>query len=244
MKRTLCAVTALALLGPWLATALAAQAPAIKKAYLGQAMSDFELPTLDGKTVRLSGLKGRNVLLVFPRVFYAPDGDCSICGYQYAELCDFYLREKWEKEFNLTVLYVFPFTADVTRAWLGRMPKMMEAVEEWKNPKAEDLKNEQVRRWMEMARAAFAKPYAFAPDSVPMPFFILLDAERKLSAGLDLFREEWSGAKAEQNIPAVFLLDGEGVVRFKLVGQHTMDRPPAAYLEKIMRAVLGKQGAV
>ena len=68
---------ALLALAALLAAPLAAQAAAIKKAYLGQSMSDFELATLDGKTVKLSALKGRNVMLVFPRVFYAVDGDCS-----------------------------------------------------------------------------------------------------------------------------------------------------------------------
>jgi peroxiredoxin len=217
---------------------LAAQAPAIRKAYLGQPMSDFELPALEGKTVKLSALKGRNVLLVFPRVFYAVDGDCSICGYQYAELADRCQAGKWREKFNLDVLVVFPFSAEVTRSWISRVPAMLAAVEEWKNPKQEDLKNEQVKRWMEIARQAYPKQYAFAAGAVPMPFPILLDEKRELSRGLDLFREEWSGGKGDQNIPAVFLLDSEGVVRFKLIGQHTLDRPSADYLEKIMAAVL------
>jgi len=71
-----------------------------------------------------------------------------------------------------------------------------------------------------------------------MPFTIVLDEQRELSRGLDLFRDEWSGGQGEQNIPSVFLLDREGVVQFKLVGQHTLDRPTAAYLAKIMEAVL------
>ncbi len=217
---------------------LAAQAPAIKKAYLGQPMSDFELATLDGKTVRLSALKGRNVMLVFPRVFYAAGGDCSICGYQYAELADRFQAGKWKERFNLDVLFVFPFSAELTRSWIARIPTMLAAVEEWKNPKEEDLKNEQVKRWMEIARQAFPRKYAFAAAAVPMPFPIILDEKRELSKGLDLFREEWSGGKGDQNIPSLFILDKEGVVRFKLIGQHTLDRPAADYLEKIMAAVL------
>jgi peroxiredoxin len=217
---------------------LAAQAPAIKKAYLGQPMSDFELATLDGKTVKLSALKGRNVMLVFPRVFYAVDGDCSICGYQYAELADQFQAGKWKERFNLDVLFVFPFSTEVTRSWIARIPAMLAAVEEWKNPKQEDLKNEQVKRWMEIARQAFPKKHAFAAAAVPMPFPILLDEKRELSRGLDLFREEWSGGKGDQNIPSLFILDKEGIVRFKLIGQHTLDRPAVDYLEKIMAAVL------
>jgi peroxiredoxin len=231
------AIIFLALAG-MMAAPLLSQAPAIKKAYLGQPMSDFELATLDGKTVKLSALKGRNVMLVFPRVFYAVDGDCSICGYQYAELDDFYRRDNWKEKFNLEILYVFPFSAEVTRAWMTRIPEMLEAVEGWKNPKAEDLKNEQVKRWMELARRAYPKKYMFSAANIPMSFAILIDEKRELSKGLDLFREEWAGGKGDQNIPAVFILDKDGVVQFKFIGQHTVDRPAADYLEKMMRALL------
>lgn len=239
MKNGICGtVLVLLALSGLLAPLLAAQAPAIKKAYLGQAMSDFELATLDGKTIRLSALKGRNVMLVFPRVFYAAGGDCSICGYQFAELADRCQAGKWREKFDLDVLVVFPFSAEVTRSWIARIPAMLAAVEEWKNPKEEDLKNEQVQRWREIARLAFPREHSFAAGAVPMPFPILVDEKRELSQGLDLFRAEWSGGKGDQNIPSVFILDREGVVRFKLIGQHTLDRPSADYLEKIMKAVL------
>lgn len=217
---------------------LAAQAPVIKKAYLGQPMSDFELAALDGKPVKLSALKGKNVMLVFPRVFYAADGDCSICGYQYAELVDQYGQGNWKEKFNLEVLYVFPFSVEVIRGWMGRLPMMLEAVEGWKNPKPEDLKNEQAKRWMDATRQAYPKKYAFAAASIPMPFPILVDEKRELSGGLDLFRTEWSGSKGDQNIPSIFILDKDGIVRFKFIGQHTMDRPAAEYLEKILKAFL------
>ena len=221
-----------------LAAPLAAQAPAIKKAYLGQPMSDFELTALDGKTVKLSTLKGKNVMLVFPRVFYATDGDCSICGYQYAEMADHFQAGNWKEKFNLQVVYVFPFSAEVIRSWMGRLPLMLEAVEGWKNPKPEDLNNEQAKRWMEITRQAYPKKYAFSAAAIPMPFTILVDEKRELSRGLDLFREEWSGGKGDQNIPSIFVLDKDGVVRFKFIGQHTMDRPTAVYLEKMMQALL------
>ncbi len=228
----------LLVLSALLAAPLAAQASVIKKAYLGQPLSDFELTALDGKTVKLSALKGKNVMLVFPRVFYAVDGDCSICGYQYAELADWYQAENWKEKFNLEVLYVFPFSAEVTRNWISRLPAMLDAVEGWKNPKAEDLKNEAVKRWMDLARQAYPKKYGFAAAAIPMPFPILVDEKRELSKGLDLFREEWSGGKGDQNIPSIFILDKDGVVQFKFIGQHTVDRPTAAYLEKMMKAVL------
>lgn len=236
--RSLKTVFAVLVLLGLLAAPLAAQAAVIKKAYLGQPLSDFELSTLDGKMVRLSALKGKNVMLVFPRVFYAAGGDCSICGYQYAELADWYRAGKWREKFNLEVLYVFPFPADVIRGWIARIPAMLEAVEGWKNPKEEELKSEATQKRMELVRQAYPKNYAFTAAAIPMPFPILVDEKRELSRGLDLFREEWSGGKGEQNIPAIFILDKDGVVRFKFVSQHTVDRPGAGYLEKMMQAVL------
>jgi peroxiredoxin len=226
------------LLAPLCVAPACAQDQAIKKAYLGQPMSDFTLSSLDGKSVKLSDLKGRNVLLVFPRVFYQTNEYCSLCGYQYAELADHYQADQWREKYDLEVLYVFPFAADVVHTWLARTPKMLEEVEGWKNPSAEELKKDQVKRWMEMTRRLCPQKYAFTAAAIPMPFTILVDDQRELSKGLDLFREEWSGGKGDQNIPSVFLLDKEGVVRFKLVGQHTIDRPSAAYLEAIIKAVL------
>jgi peroxiredoxin len=230
-------VTAGLLAGLW-AAPLPAQTPTIRKAYLGQPMSDFELPTLDGGSVKLSALKGRNVLLVFPRVFYQTDDYCSLCGYQYAELADRYQAGQWKQKFDLEVVYVLPFSAEATRAWLAGVPKMLEDVEGWKNPSAEDLQKEGTRRWMEVTRRICPASYAFTPSNLPMPFTIAIDEKRELSKGLDLFREEWSGGKGEQNIPSVFLLDRDGVVQFKQIGQHTIDRPSAGYLEKIMKALL------
>jgi peroxiredoxin len=238
MIRFMKMVLAASLLSGLLVPPLGAQAPAIKKAYLAQPMSDFELAALDGKTVKLSALKGKNVMLVFPRVFYAANSDCSICGYQYAELADQYQAGNWKEKFNLEVLYVFPFSAEVTRQWMTRIPAMLEAVEGWKNPKAEDLKNEQVKSWMELARQSYPKKYMFSAANIPMPFAILIDEKRELSKGLDLFREEWGGGKGDQNIPAVFILDKDGIVRFKFVSQSTVERPSPEYLEKMMKAVL------
>jgi peroxiredoxin len=236
-KRLMSAALFLAVLAGLLVSPLAAQAPVIKKAYLGQPMSDFELPALDGKTVKLSALQGRNVMLVFPRVFYAANEDCSLCAYQYAELGDYFQRENWKDKYNLEILYVFPFSAEVTRSWISRLPAMLETVDGWKNPKTEELKNDQVKSWMEVTRRICPNKYAYAADKIPMPFPILLDEKRELSKGLDLFREEWGGGKGDQNIPSIFILDKTGVVGFKYIGQHTVDRPGAAYLEKILKAV-------
>ena len=55
-----------------------------------------------------------------------------------------------------------------------------------------------------------------------------------MSRGLDLFTLAWDNSKVEQNIPAVYLLDRQGNVRFKYLSQNTMDRPSGDYLLEIL----------
>ncbi|MBN2265755.1 MAG: hypothetical protein JW775_08080, partial [Candidatus Aminicenantes bacterium] len=71
------------------------------------------------------------------------------------------------------------------------------------------------------------------------PFPILVDGERTLSAKLDLFRNEWSGGKVAQNIPSVYIVDADGVLQFKYVGQNTLDRPAYDYLLKVLEVIIG-----
>ena len=67
---------------------------------VGEQMPDFTLPSIQGGSVTLSGLTGKNVLLIFPRGRVG-DHWCQICHYQYAELVELEkklnLRDKYEK---------------------------------------------------------------------------------------------------------------------------------------------------
>ena len=66
---------------------LPAQAAPIKPANLGDLFPAFTLPAVQGGEVTLSSLKGKNVLIIFPRG-RVDDHWCQICHYQYAELAD------------------------------------------------------------------------------------------------------------------------------------------------------------
>ncbi len=48
------------------------QGAEIKVVTVGQAMPDFTLPVYQGGDLKLSGLKGKNVLIIFPRGYQAP----------------------------------------------------------------------------------------------------------------------------------------------------------------------------
>ncbi len=65
----------------------------IKPVTVGQAMPDFTLPVYQGGDLTLSSLKGKNVLLIFPRGFARQNYWCTICNYKYAELVDLEQKE-------------------------------------------------------------------------------------------------------------------------------------------------------
>ena len=87
---------------------------------------------------------------------------------------------------------------------------------------------------MAFARSYFPKSFSVEKGKAPLPFPILIDADRKVSKGLGLFTEEWGGSKIEQNIPTIFIVDSEGVVQFKYMSQSTFDRPNPDYLLKFL----------
>jgi len=73
----------------------------------GSKAPDFSLPGQDGKTVRLSNLRGKNVVLVF-----YPGDDTTVCRKQ---LCEF--RDQWEqaRKRNVAVFGLNPGNAESHR---------------------------------------------------------------------------------------------------------------------------------
>lgn len=217
----------------------AAQAPAspIAPVTLGAAMPDFALPALQGGSVTLSSLKGKTVVLIFPRGYSAPGSWCHICNYQHSELVDFDAREGFRKKANAEIVFVLPYAKDALDDWLARYPQQLVDIETSKNPPDAGKLDEAGRRRMERARKIYPKVFTATKGQVPTPFPILMDADRALSKGLGLFTTEWSGSKVDQNVPTVFVLDRAGIVRFKYHSQNTVDRPGAEYLAKVVEWV-------
>ena len=58
----------------------AAQEVETKPVTVGQPMPDFTLPAYQGGTVTLSALKGKNVMIIFPRGYAAENAWCTICN--------------------------------------------------------------------------------------------------------------------------------------------------------------------
>jgi peroxiredoxin len=211
-----------------------AQEPQVKPVLLGEEMPDFTLPAYQGGEVTLSKLKGKNVMIVFPRGFAAEGRWCTICNYKYGELVDLEKTEHLRQKYNLEILYVFPYGKDTVKQWVDVLPEQMDKIKTWKNPPEPEKLDEKGKARLDMVRKRFPKDLSFEKGNVPVPFPILIDEGRKLTKGLGLFTTDWSGSKAEQLIPSVFVLDKDGVLQFKYIGQNTWDRPSWEYMEKVL----------
>jgi peroxiredoxin len=216
---------------------LPAQAEPIQPANFGTVFPGFSLPAVQGGEVSLAALKGKNVLLVFPRGRVA-DHWCQICHYQYAELAELEKTLQFRKKYNLEVIFVLPYDQATVQHWVDIFPEQMAVIEGWKNPSAEELKNPRVKSWMEKVRLFMPKKFSLSKENIPVPFPILVDGERKLSQGLQLFTMSWDYSYVEQNVATVFILDGDGKVRLKYYSQGTTDRPGAEYLLKFVERML------
>lgn len=216
---------------------LPAQVAPIKPANLGDLFPAFTLPAIQGGDVSLASLKGKNVMIIFPRG-RVDDHWCQICHYQYAELAELEKAQAFRKKYNLEVLFVLPYDQATVQHWVDIFPEQMAVIDKWKNPTEEELKNPRVRGWMEQVRMLLPKKLMVSKENIPVPFPILVDGERRLSEGLQLFTMSWDYSYVEQNVSTVFILDGEGKVRFKYYSQGTADRPGADFLLKFIERML------
>jgi peroxiredoxin len=210
-------------------------------AVVGQPMADFTLPVYQGGTLTLSSLRGHNVLLLFPRGYAAENYWCTICNYRYVELAELEKARKIQEAYNVRVLVVFPYAQDVVKAWLEALPGQLETIRTTKNPADPAKLDERAKTRMERFRQLFPADFSLPKGEVLAPFPILVDGERTLSRRLDLFRNEWSGSKVDQNIPSVYIIDANGVLQFKYLGQNTVDRPGYDYLLKVLEVINSKK---
>jgi len=218
-----------------------AQEQQIRPALLEQPMPDFNLPSYQGPEVRLSNLKGKNVMIVFPRGYAGPDRWCTICNYKYLELVELEKSQKLREKYNLEILVVLPYPRETVKLWLESLPEQMAKIKNWKYPENPEQLDEKGKQSVERYRRLFPKDFSVSKDNIPTPFPVLIDADHQVSSGLGLFSTNWSGSQVEQNIPSVYIIDDQGVLRFKYLGQNTLDRPSYEYLIKILEMIKQKK---
>lgn len=204
---------------------------------VGQPMPDFTLPVYQGGALTLSSLRGKNVLILFPRGYAAENYWCTICNYRYVELAELEKAQKIREKYNVEVLVVFPYARDTVKAWLEALPGQLETVRNTKNPADPSKLDEKGKTRMARFRQLFPADYALEKGAILAPFPILVDGERKVSKSLGLFQTEWNGSKVDQNIPSVYIVDANGVLQFKYLGQNTVDRPGYDYLFKVLEVI-------
>ncbi len=213
-----------------------AEAQELSPVAVGSTMPDFTLPAYQGGDVTLSELRGKNVLLIFPRGRSRPGAWCHICNYQHMELVYYEAANALRQRANLEILFVLPYGRDEVVEWIEAYPQQLQDLEDWKNPDVANL-DDAGRRRMQFARRAFPQVFEVNPERVPGPFPILVDGDRTVSRGLGLFTTDWGGSEAEQNVPTVMLVDTEGTLQFKYFSQNTMDRPPLEYVLQVIDVV-------
>jgi len=193
-------------------------------------MPDITLPAFQGGEVTLSDLRGKRVMLVFPRGFSRPGSWCHICPYQLAELAEYDAEADFRENSNLEILYVIPYGRETVREWMDAFPQLFQDIEERKNPPNAATLDEAGRARVERSKQVYPKTYHMEPEEVERAFPILVDHDHAVSSGLGLFTTDWSGSTAEQNIPTILIIDENGILRFKYMSQNTVDRPPLDYL--------------
>jgi alkyl hydroperoxide reductase subunit AhpC len=202
-------------------------------------MPNFTLLTYEGKQVSLSDYKGKNVMLVFPRGKVA-DHWCQICHYQYAELADLEMKEKIQGKYNLQIIFILPYDQNTVKNWVNMLPKQMAIIENWKNPGDLDKIAEGQKNWMMKCRKLFPKKFDIDSTNIPKPFPVIADGDRKLSMDLGLFTTYWDNSYVEQNISSIFLIDKNGILQFKYVGQSTFDRPKPEYIFNFIKKIMNE----
>jgi peroxiredoxin len=211
--------------------------PEFRPALIEQPMPDFTLPSYQTGDVSLSQFRGKNVMIIFSRGYAAPNYWCTICNYRYVELAELEKAQQIRKKYNVEVLFVFPYDRGTVTTWLEDLPGQLEKIREAKNPADVSKLDEAGKRRMERWRQFFPKDFSLAKGQVLAPFPVLIDADRMLSKRLGLFQTEWSGSKVDQNMPSVYIIDKNGIMLFKYIGQNTLDRPSYDYLFKVLEVI-------
>ena len=213
------------------------QTDEIRPVTVEKPMPDFTLPVFQGGEMTLSEIKGKNILLIFPRGRSREEAWCHICNYQYAEWADLEAKLQIREKYNMEILFVLPYGNELVTEWIDKFSDQLQDLEKGKNPPDQDKLDERGKRRMEFYKRAFPKSFPYKEGKVALPFPILIDDGAVVSKGLGLFTSEWGGSKVEQNIPTVYVVDKNGILQFKYFSQNTFDRPGPDYLLRVLAVI-------
>jgi peroxiredoxin len=208
----------------------------VSPALLGGKFPEFKLQSNQGKELSLADLKGKNVILVFPRGKVTDIYWCGLCHYQYSEMVKMDIDKKVREKNNIEILFVLPYPKDSVDKWIVDIPGSMAYIEKKKKP--ENPNDEKQKKSAEAFNAACPVTITYKDGKFPATIPVLIDGDHSFSSKLGIYREEWDGTKTGQNVPTIFILDTNGVVRFKFMAQNTFDRPHAEYLLDFIKKMM------
>lgn len=205
---------------------------------IGETLGDFQLKSLQGKSYNTEDLAGKkNIMLVFPRGMVVPNTWCPICYYQYEELAKLVKETNVKEKFDLEILYVLPYPKDSVMLWHDAAANGIASVERWKLHDNYDASSDAAKEWADYVRKFFPESFKLENGIMDLEIPVLIDGDKVVSRGLDLFTHNWGGTSIAQNKPTVFFIDKEGEIVFKYHSQYTNDRPPIDFLVKMMEVM-------
>ena len=140
---------------------------------------------------------------------------------------------------DIEIVFVLPYSMDEVQEWSTLFPHQMQVIESWKNPKDPASLSEGQKRFSREVRELLPHQFSYvAGEEPPLPFPVVVDANRTLAKRMGLFTTEWEGSKADQMVPTVFLLDESAVVQFKYYSQSSLDRPHPTYLKTYLTKIM------
>jgi peroxiredoxin len=196
---------------------------------VGDPMPDFTLPVYGGGEFTLSKHRGKNVLLMFPRGWVG-QAWCTYCPYQYLELEKLLKESDIRAKYNLDIAFVMPYGPDRIKDWMEKFPDALTNVEAIKNPQPAPAKGTFQYDYSHWAQKAYPLKFTVKKDDPHTLIPVLSDEKRTLSRQLKIFTNFWDGVTSEQNRATVLVIDKNGILQFKHVGQMTEDRPTLDYI--------------
>lgn len=195
----------------------------------GDPMPDFTLPVYAGGEFNLSGYRGKNILLLFPRG-WTGNSWCAYCPYQYLELEQLEQKSGIMAKNNLEIAFVMPYSSERIKDWMEKFPENLQTIETIKNPQPAPAAGSIQADYADWAKGNFPIVFDAKQDDPHNTIPVIIDENRTLSRRLKIFTNFWDGVSAEQNIASVFIIDKNGILRFKYIGQMTEDRPSVEFL--------------
>jgi hypothetical protein len=130
-----------------------------------------------------------------------------------------------------------PYSSERIKDWMEKFPDALNVVEGIKNPQNPPAAGTIQADYADWVRKNFPLVFEVNKDDPHTIIPVLVDEDRTLSRQLKIFTHFWDGVSAEQNIASVLIIDKNGILRLKYIGQMTEDRPGIDFLLGVVKSL-------